>query len=73
MNLSDTQIDWIAKDLQRRGLTYHPLKEELLDHICCAIERQSDHGENFEALYQTILADFGENGLKHIQYETLHL
>lgn len=73
MNLSDKQIDWIAKDLQKRGLTYHPLKEELLDHICCAIERQSDNGESFEALYQTILADFGENGLKYIQHETLHL
>ncbi len=73
MKLSDKQIDWIAKDLCKRGLTYHPLKEELLDHICCVLEAQNVEVENFEVAYQTVIADFGDKGLESIQHETLHL
>ncbi|MEZ4883730.1 MAG: M23 family metallopeptidase [Chitinophagales bacterium] len=73
MELSDKQIDWIARDLQQRGLTYHPLKGELLDHICCAIESKHTNGETFEVTYQEVIAAFGVEGIKHIQTETLHL
>ena len=73
MKLSDKQIDWIAKDLYKKGLTYHPLQEELLDHVCCAIEANLQKGESFEATYPIVMADFGEKGIQHIQYETIHL
>ena len=42
MRLSDKQIDWIAKDLKKRGLTYQPLKEELLDHITAIAETEDE-------------------------------
>lgn len=75
MRLSDKQIDWIAKDLKKRGLTYQPLKEELLDHICCVMEaNHSDKiEENFEVKYQRVIVGFGEKGIGDIQSKTLHL
>ncbi|MFK7906149.1 MAG: M23 family metallopeptidase [Chitinophagales bacterium] len=73
MILSDKQIDWIAKDLRQRGLTYHPLKEELLDHVCCAMEAKASEEESFEEVYEEVIADFGEEGIAQTQYETLHL
>lgn len=73
MKLSDKQIDWIAKDLFQRGLTYHPLQEEILDHICCHLEAGGRGEENFEEHYQRLLSDFGEEGFGGIQSEILHL
>lgn len=75
MKLSDKQIDWIAKDLKKRGLTYQPLKEELLDHICCVMETNHSEKveESFEVKYQKVISNFGEKGVEHIQSETLHL
>ncbi|MGB1241935.1 MAG: M23 family metallopeptidase [Chitinophagales bacterium] len=73
MILSDKQIDWIAKDLRQRGLTYHLLKAELLDHVCCAMEAKVGEEGVFEEAYEEVIAGFGEEGISQTQYEILHL
>lgn len=73
VSLSDEQIAFIENDIRIRGITSPELGIDLLDHICCLIERELDEYRNFEAVYQKTLALFGDNGLKEIQDETNRL
>jgi hypothetical protein len=71
-NLTDEQIDFIAEDIRRRGVSLKSLEDDLLDHICCFIE-QTDDQRPFEQVYLGALDSFGHNGLQLIQDETLFL
>ena len=45
MMLTEIQIILINQKLQGMGLDYHPLQDELLDHVCCMIEHRMNLGE----------------------------
>ena len=70
--LSDTQIESLETLLQQE-LSYFPLREELLDHICCAIEAEIETGHEFARAKQLVLDRFGEKGLLGVQQSTIQL
>lgn len=71
--LSLSQVDRIHDFLVDRGVDYEPLRVELLDHICCAVEEKMDCGGAFaEALEQSI-NDFGPKGLERTHEATIYL
>ncbi len=72
MTLTDTQIDYILDDVRRRGLLYAPLVDELVDHLCCGVEREMAAGLDFETAYQAVLSGFGADGLQRTEAQTLH-
>jgi murein DD-endopeptidase MepM/ murein hydrolase activator NlpD len=70
--LTDAQIDSIQEHLTSNGLTYQPLQEELLDHICCMIEEiMWDSSTTFEAAFEAALEGFEALNFEQIQEETL--
>jgi putative ABC transport system permease protein len=71
--LSKENIDYIIKDLHRRGLLLDDLKEELIDHICSAVEdNMSSSGRKFIDSYHVVIATFGgTEGLQEIQHQTI--
>lgn len=72
MKLTDEHIDYIEKDLHYRGIVLDGLHEELLDHICSAVEAEMDKGLRFIDAYHQTLKDFGHTaGLRQTQYQTL--
>jgi len=72
MVLNDSNINYITNDLNRRGLIYEPLKDELLDHICCQIEEQMGTGMKFMDAYNAVIDQyFKTNELQEIQSLTL--
>ena len=72
MALNDSNINYIINDLYRRGLVYEPLKDELLDHICCKIEEQMGSGMKFIDAYEVAINQyFKTNELQKIQQLTL--
>ena len=71
MVLTTDQIDFIASDIQDRGVSFDELAESLLDHICCSIESSPE--QNFDKAYQKALAAFGEEGLLKTQRRTEYL
>ena len=72
MALNDSNINYIINDLYRRGLVYEPLKDELLDHICCKIEEQMGSGMKFIDAYEVVINQyFKTNELQKIQQLTL--
>lgn len=71
--LTDSQLERVEQTLKLAGLTYAPLREELFDHLCTAIECAVADGTPFEIAMETTLSEFGEAGLKGVEQQTLQL
>ena len=67
----DDNYERIRDDLLNRGLTYNPLMDDVLDHVCCMVEEQMLEGSDFESSYCQVLATIGEKQLPEIQHQTL--
>ena len=44
VQLTEEQVIYIQQYLKNEGLTYEPLEEELLDHLCCMTETNMQLG-----------------------------
>lgn len=72
MQLTADHIDYITKDIQYRGIVVDGLKDELIDHICSAVETEMQSGKRFIDAYHEVLKSFGHTGgLREIQTQTL--
>jgi putative ABC transport system permease protein len=70
--LSDEHIDFIIKDLHHRGLVLESLENEVIDHVCSAVEEKIRGGARFANAYNQVMASFGHtSGLQVTQRETL--
>ena len=45
--LTESEISILIGELERGGLTYTELQNELLDHLCCDIEVKMEQGIDF--------------------------
>ena len=72
MNLSSEHIDYIIKDLNYRGIVAEGVQDELIDHICSAVETELQNGVRFIDAYHKALHAFGHNsGLRETQKQIL--
>ncbi len=71
--LKDKHIDFILNDISARGVTIEDLQYNLLDHICCIIERNLEENGDFENFYKRTVQSFFKNDLKEIEEETISL
>ncbi|RZJ28688.1 MAG: hypothetical protein EOO48_09260 [Flavobacterium sp.] len=71
--ISDAQIEFISNDISTRGIAMASLQHDLLDHICCVIEREFSENEDFEQQYLAIISRFYHTELSEIETETIHL
>jgi hypothetical protein len=67
----DDKVEWIEKDLKKRGLNYDRLIEDVLDHVCCLVEEEMISGKDFKASYSGVMGTIGENRLPEIEHQTL--
>lgn len=72
-NLTERQIEYIAQAINRSKIESADLKEDLMDHFCCAIEEEMKKGLNFEDSYQKAFLNICPDGLDEIQKETIFL
>ena len=74
MALNNEHIDFIIKDLYKRGLLLDELKDELVDHVCSAVEEKMNNGARFVDAYDKVVETFGSTrGLQETQKETAML
>jgi len=73
MTLSEDQIITIRQELELNGVTISTLKDDLLDHLCCDIERQMDEGKDFAEALSNAVTELAPRGLHGIQHETFLL
>ncbi|MBD0254095.1 MAG: ABC transporter permease [Cytophagales bacterium] len=69
--LKGEQIQWMQADLERRGLLYPPLREEITDHLSEAVEARMADGLSFMDAYGQVLASFEPRGVGTLNQETL--
>jgi putative ABC transport system permease protein len=70
--LNDEHIAHIIKDLNYRGIVADAVREELIDHICSAVEQEMKDGMRFLDAYHKVLHAFGHNtGLRKTQKEII--
>jgi putative ABC transport system permease protein len=72
MTLSAAHIDFIVKDLHQRGIILEDFQNEVIDHVCSAVEMRMNEGERFADAYSEVIKAFGSTrGLQQTQKETL--
>jgi hypothetical protein len=71
--ISDEQVDYILDDLVAKGIDMEDLQLNLLDHICCIIERELEDDGNFERFYHDTVLRFYAKDLREIEEETINL
>ncbi len=71
--ITDTQIDLILNDISARGVEMESLQQNLLDHICCIIEKDLEENGDFESFYQKTIKTFYKDALWEIEEETIQL
>ena len=70
--LTSHHIDFIIKDLNYRGIVAEEIQDELIDHICSAVETEMNIGLRFKDAYYKVLHSFGHNtGLRETQKQIL--
>lgn len=71
MTLSTEQLDLIRQQVDQYKITIPTLRDDLLDHLCCCVERKLDEGKTFpESLHESVV-ELAPDGLHRLEQETL--
>jgi hypothetical protein len=49
--LTEKEIRRLSREIEKQGLTYTELQQELLDHLCCDVEAEMEEGLEFGTGY----------------------
>lgn len=71
--LTDKELAFLSKEIDKQGLTYIQLQKELLDHLCCDIEARMDEGIEFLKAFEEVRKRLENDRIQKIQEETLLL
>jgi hypothetical protein len=70
-HLNKERLEGIRDYLNRQGLTYRPLQDEMLDHVSCDMEKLIGAGQSFEEAWLTITNELPPTQIQTIQLETM--
>lgn len=72
MTLTQEHIGYIIKDLHSRGLIVEEVQDELIDHVCAAVEDRMTGGMRFADAYAEVILAFGnDRGLQLTQRQII--
>ena len=71
--LTEKQIDYITQAVNESTIQSEAMKEDLIDHFCCAIEADMQKGASFETAYDKAYHYICPDGFDEIQRETIFL
>ncbi len=72
-NLTDDNIDFITQTINSSMIKSAEMKEDLIDHFCCAIEEDMKKGLSFEKSYDNAYQNICPDGFDEIQREPVFL
>lgn len=73
MKLSEAQVNNIREVLLASGISHDRLRDDVLDHLCCAIEMRLTKNDDFARSLEDAIRELAPDGLAHIQYQTIFL
>ena len=71
--LTEKEIRRLNREIEKQGLTYMELQQELLDHLCCDVEAEMEEGLEFIKALEKVRKGMGKDRIQQIQEETLLL
>src|ERR1700755_2696864 len=71
--LTDEQVDFIARAIRAHGIQLPDLQDNLLDHICILVEQGIDNGGQFEEILAKVFRSFYRKELYELEEEALFL
>ncbi len=71
--LTEKEIRRLNREIEKQGLTYTELQQELLDHLCCDVEAEMEEGLEFIKALEKVRKEMGKDRIQQIQEETLLL
>jgi len=71
--LTIQQTEYISTVVEREHIHFSHLAAELIDHICCDVEKEMQQGVSFMDAMNRVETRIGYRGLKKVQEDTLYL
>jgi len=72
-SLTEKQINYITQTVNESAIQSEAMKEDLIDHFCCAVEADMQKGTSFETAYNKAYYYICPEGFDEIQRETIYL
>ncbi|MBC8006376.1 MAG: hypothetical protein H7X84_12955 [Verrucomicrobia bacterium] len=72
-NLTEDQVAFISQIINESEIELAEMREDLIDHFCCAIEEEMNKGKSFQKSYDKAYQNICPNGFDEIQRETVYL
>jgi len=73
MRVTAEQIAIISAVIDESNITIETLRDDVLDHLCCAVEIEMARGKDFETALREAVEELSPDGLNEIQHETVFL
>jgi hypothetical protein len=70
VSLTENNVDTIRQMIEQSRISHGTIKDDILDHLCCAVECRIAEGKNFETAFAQSLHEFSPLGLDEIEKET---
>jgi hypothetical protein len=71
--ISDQYIEIITKRINESKIESAEMKEDLIDHFCCAVEEEMEKGKSFERSYEKAFNNICPDGFDEIRKETIFI
>lgn len=71
--LTTENIRYITAFIDRAEISFSHLREDLVDHVCCDLEWEMEHGSDFTSAFEKVRRKVGIADLQRIQESTLLL
>jgi len=71
--LTNSQVEKIIKMVSKVGISLNHLEDELIDHICCEVERFMSLGLCFDKAYEEVMQKIATDDIRLVQEKTLLL
>lgn len=72
-NLTEKDIEFITQIINNSSIKSVQMKEDLIDHFCCAVEEEMKKGKSFSKSYDMAYQYICPDGFDEIQRETVFL
>lgn len=73
MKLSHDQVEYIQQKIRECGITRPTLRDDVLDHLCCELEGELEHGKPFVSALDAAIKDLSPGGLRRLEEQTSYL
>lgn len=70
MKLNENNVSQIRETIGQSKISIASMKEDILDHLCCAVEYRIEKGLNLDEAFDDSLHELAPRGLDEIEKET---